>query len=79
MVLKHIHFKGVRCLRVESWLFLLSGDGTAFILPGVSNINQYQPEILMDPKLQLEHLRVFENHLFIKQICSNNTCMFFHA
>lgn len=48
MALKHINYKGVRCLRVESWLFLLAGDGTGFILQGVSNINQYQPETLMD-------------------------------
>lgn len=47
MECKHINYKVVRCLRVESWLFLLA-DGTGFILLSVSNINQYQPELLMD-------------------------------
>lgn len=47
MARKHINYKVVRCLRVEFWLFLLA-DGTGFILLSVSNINQYQPELLMD-------------------------------
>lgn len=47
LVLKHINFKVVRCLRVGSLLFLFA-DGTGFILEGISNINQYQQELLMD-------------------------------
>lgn len=54
-------------------LFLLA-DGTGFILLSISNINQYQPELLMDHEQQLERLRVCEeNRVFVKEICSNNT------
>lgn len=47
LVRKHIDFRVVRCLRVGSLLFLLA-DGTGFILEGISNINQYQQELLKD-------------------------------